>query len=59
MRRSRVTYAKCSHCRQRVRSGAGSYCWACQTCRDHCHCAVAPPPVLLCFERRRAPRRAA
>lgn len=41
MRRSRITYAKCSHCRQRVRSGAGSYCFTCSSCRPHCRCAVA------------------
>lgn len=43
MRKSKVSYAKCSHCRQRVRSGAGSFCWACRSCWACCRCCVALP----------------
>lgn len=50
MRRSRVQRAKCRHCRQRVRSGAGSYCWACGRCVQCCRCLIAVellPPLPL------------
>lgn len=46
MRRSRITYAKCHGCRQRVRSGAGSYCWACSSCWGCCRCCVTVPVAL-------------